>query len=459
MGQREPEAGLAAEIRQVFAGYGVEVTLHGDFVRDAAGRDYGLGGLLDDLERLQPEPGERAALVRMHVRNLVAAVQGPSPIDTDPREEVLARLYPLLLDGSILAAPDDQPHAPEVAPGIREFLALESREGMQVLTPSAVAELGPLEELRAGARARLRALPVEDHQVRQARRGGSYHVLTGTSLLTGTRVLELDDVHRTLTGEPLPADGALVGFPSAYQLAYHPIAGDGMLDVLEDLVQFTAARYEAGPAPLSPHVHWWRAGTLVPLSVLSGGTLDYRPPEDFLALASRLAPAKPDLPAPRPHHYRFAHRVLPGAARLGEVPAERIGAVLQQMWEDFGAGLPEDQRLPPDGLSGGFVQDVPHRLLLVAMPRPRAATEAFAVALVWPDGSPDPRAFTLEYAVHPLTGEKGAVLGEWRDGNHHLLDLEMTPEARPFLQAVLRHAATPPPTPPKQKRRLFRRSP
>lgn len=450
MGQQE----LVAEIRQAFAGYGVEVTFHGQFARDAVGRDYGLGGLLDDLERLQPEPGERAALVRMHVRNLVAAMQGPSPIDTDPREEVLARLFPLLLDSSTLAAPDDQPHAPEVAPGIREFLALESREGMQVLTPSAVAELGAPDELRAGARERLRALPVEDHQVKEAERGGSYHLVTGRSLLTGTRVLELDDLHRRLTGRPLPADGALVGFPSAYQLAYHPIAGDGMLDVLKDLVLVTTARYEAGPAPLSPNVYWWREGALVPLTVPAGGSLDFRPPQDFLALASRLAEAQPDLPRPRPHHYRFAHRVLPGSTRLGEVPAERVDALLHELWEEFGTSLPEDQRLPSTGLSGGFVQGVPHRVLLVALPRPRAATEAFAVALVWPqDGSPQ-RAYTLEYGVHPITGEKSAVLGEWREGNHHLHDLDMTPQARPFLQAVMRHLAAPSP---KRKRGLFRR--
>ncbi|MFE5588584.1 hypothetical protein, partial [Kitasatospora sp. NPDC056531] len=73
------------------------------------------------------------------------------------------------------------------------------------------------------------------------------------------------------------------------------------------------------------------------------------------------------------------------------------------------------------------------------------------------------RAFTLEYAVDPITGERGAVLGEWEAaGRHRLHRTGMTAEARPFLHAVAALLDAPTVeaarTVPRAKRRgLFRR--
>ncbi|MEU6971502.1 helicase associated domain-containing protein [Kitasatospora aureofaciens] len=457
MGRHELEPELAALVRTAFAQAGTQVTLHGDVARDDQGRDYGLGGL-PELMAARPEVplGE---LVRSHVLELVAAVQGPGAGRAGTPEETAARLYPLLLDAASLADSAQYPHALEVAPGILEFLALESPVGWQVLTSEAVAELADAAWLRRAARARLARLPVEQHELRPTGGGGGLHVVTGKSALTGSRVLALDTLYREVAGRELPPDGAVVAFPTPFCLLFAPF-DVRVPEVLQTLIETAAHEYAASGAPLSAHTYWWRDGELTPLTAVGeGGLLDLVNADEVIAAVTRLADPGEAPSGPRPHHYRFAHRLLPSLTHLDTVPGERIGGELLRLWGEFGDTLPADQRLAPDGLQGGFVQAGPHRLLLVALPVPRAATEAFAVVLAWPgDGSPQ-RAFALEFAVDPITGERGAVLGEWEQpGRHRLHRTGMTAEARPFLQAVvaLLDPPPPPPTPPaKTKRRGF----
>ncbi|MFD7454577.1 hypothetical protein [Kitasatospora sp. NPDC059827] len=457
MGRQELGPELAALVRAAFAESGWEVTLHGDVARDVHGRDYGLGGLLELVGRRADVP--LPELVRAHVRELVAAVRGPGA-GGGPPEEVTARLYPLLLDAASLSESARHPHALEVAPGVLEFLALESPVGWQVLTSEAVTELGVVPRLREAARARLARLPVERHEVLPTGQGGALHVVTGNSALTGSRVLALDAVHREVTGRELPPDGAVVAFPTPFRLLFAPFDLQ-VPGVLEVLIETAAREYDASGAPLSVHTYWWRDGKLTPLTgVAEGGLLELVHADEVIAAVTRLAGGEADLPASRPHHYRFAHRLLPSLTHLGSVPGERIDAELLRLWEEYGATLPAEQRVAPEGLQGGFVQVGQHRMLLVGLPRPRAATEAFAVVLAWPGDGSAQRFFTLEYGIDPITGERGAVLGEWEgEGRHRLHRTGMTPQARPFLHAVTTLLDPPPsPSPPPAKRRgLFRR--
>ncbi|MFJ9844787.1 hypothetical protein ACIRYZ_30935 [Kitasatospora sp. NPDC101155] len=461
MVRRELEPELAAQVRAAFAELGNEVTLHGDVARDAQGRDYGLGGLLALVEQRPGVPLRE--LVRAHVLELVVAVQGSTAGGAGSPQETAARLYPLLLDATTLADPARHPHAHEVAPGVMEFLALESPVGWQVLTGAAVAELGDASRLREAARARLAQLPVERHELRPTGQGGGLHVVTGGSALTGSRVLVLDALYREVTGRELPPDGAVVAFPTAFRLLFAPFDVQ-VPDVLQLLIEAAAREFDESAAPLSRHTYWWRGGELMPLTeVGEGGLLDLVHVDEVVAAVTRLAEGRADLPGPRPHHYRFAHRLLPSLGHLDAVPGERLDGELRRLWEDYGASLPVEQRLEPEGLRGGFVQAGRHRMLLVALPVPRAATEAFAVVLAWPGDGSAQRAFTLEYAVDPITGERGAVLGEWEAaGRHRLHRTGMTAEARPFLHAVAALLDAPPTeaarTVPRAKRRgLFRR--
>jgi hypothetical protein len=142
------------------------------------------------------------------------------------------------------------------------------------------------------------------------------------------------------------------------------------------------------------------------------------------------------LPEPRPHHYRFAHRLLPSLTHLDAVPPGQLDTELQRLWEEYASHFPAEQRLPVDGLHGNLVRAGRHELVLVVLPAPRAAGEAFAVVLAHPDDGSAPRCLTLEYTVDPATGVPGAVLGEWVDRAHMVLRTGLAAEPRAFLRAV-----------------------
>ncbi|MFD8783652.1 hypothetical protein [Kitasatospora sp. NPDC059599] len=145
---------------------------------------------------------------------------------------------------------------------------------------------------------------------------------------------------------------------------------------------------------------------------------------------------------PRPHHYRFAHLVLPGLARdrgphlVDGDPDRDVAAELAALWDDFGKQLPDAERLPSDGLRGSRITLGAHRLLVVVLPRPAAPAEAYYTAVVQPEGTGHCRYFTMEHAVNPFTGEPYTVLGEWADGSHLNLG-SAEPGLSAFLAAVV----------------------
>lgn len=145
----------------------------------------------------------------------------------------------------------------------------------------------------------------------------------------------------------------------------------------------------------------------------------------------------------RPHHYQFAHKVLPeiaqdlGRMMLDEESADEFGPRLISLWDDFGRRLPAEERLPSDGLRATLMILGPHRLLVVVLPRPIARAEAYYTAVVRPAGTDRCRYFTLEYAVNPFTQEPYTVLGEWADGSHLSHGSGPASDLSLFLTAVL----------------------
>ncbi|MEU9045943.1 MULTISPECIES: hypothetical protein [unclassified Kitasatospora] len=146
---------------------------------------------------------------------------------------------------------------------------------------------------------------------------------------------------------------------------------------------------------------------------------------------------------PRPHHYRFAHKVLAGLARdlgprmLDGEPEQGFGPGLVSLWKDFGERLPAADRLPSDGLDANLITLGPHRLLVVELPRPAAPAEAYYTAVVQPGGADHCRYFTLELAANPFTRETYTVLGEWADGSHLNLGPGPAADLSGFLTAVV----------------------
>lgn len=215
-------------------------------------------------------------------------------------ERVREQLHALVLSSAEAGHREDWTAAPEVAPGLREFCALELPEGVGTLSAAGAAQLGAPEELREVTRRNLAALPVERHDVVEAGEAGAevgtFHLLSGTSLFTGSRVLVLDDLVRQLTGAPIPEEGAVVGIPSGQQLLVHPVAENVAALVVATMMSFTGRQFGRASGGLSPHLYWWRAGELTQLTEAAegGGTeLSAGLPPDFLALVdtSEAAPA------------------------------------------------------------------------------------------------------------------------------------------------------------------------
>jgi hypothetical protein len=146
---------------------------------------------------------------------------------------------------------------------------------------------------------------------------------------------------------------------------------------------------------------------------------------------------------PRTHHYQFAHRILPTLMLRPTIDlvalagAGRLDVALAGTWRDFGAGLPEADRLPPDGLSGRLARAGDTDVLLITLPPTLYITEAHFVAVAPAAPASARRFLTLERSWS-LTGEPVTVLGEWTDRAHVNHGSGPQPSAGAFLAAVER---------------------
>jgi hypothetical protein len=223
---------------------------------------------------------------------LTAAGESPGArLGAESPERIREQLHALVLSSAEAGDREDWAAAPEVAPGLREFYALELPEGVGTLSADGVARLGAPDELRAVTRRNLAELPVERHDAvevgEEGAEAGTFHLLSGNSPFTSSRVLVLDDVVRQLTGAPTPSQGALVGIPSGRQLLVHPVAGNVAALVVATMMSFTERQFGRTPDALSPHLYWWHTGELTQLTEATdgGGTeLSAGLPADFLAL-------------------------------------------------------------------------------------------------------------------------------------------------------------------------------
>lgn len=156
---------------------------------------------------------------------------------------------------------------------------------------------------------------------------------------------------------------------------------------------------------------------------------------------------------PRPHHYQFAHRLLPALAgrqpRLlfGRLGSPETQSFLTDLWQSVSETLPEEDRLAPDGLAclsrrhGNYAIDV------IVMPPPVGITEAYFTALVFgpitemgTENLPV-HYYTLEYGLSFDPGEKQTVLCQWEinsegAGSHYNMGAGPDPEPEAFLNKI-----------------------
>jgi hypothetical protein len=276
-----------SQVREAFAEHGLEVTVYADMVTDDSGRQFGLANLAavchNDIRGSKAWPG----LARDHVGMVLRAMDGPPPLETLPHEQIRAQLYPRLITADMIEA-ESFLHARSIAPGLREVIALDLPESVMMLTDDALSPLGDIRELRAHALRNLRALPIEGHEILKGADGMRFDVVMGDSFFTASQVLVLDELVRRITGQDLGVDGALVAMPFRHQLAFHAIRGADIIPALNGMAAFAAAGFEDAVGPVSPHVYWWRAGSLIQLSDRNDEGLRIMVDEGFQELLERL---------------------------------------------------------------------------------------------------------------------------------------------------------------------------
>ena len=152
----------------------------------------------------------------------------------------------------------------------------------------------------------------------------------------------------------------------------------------------------------------------------------------------------------RPHHYAFAHGLVPafsllsgpeGTGTLLAMCVDPSGDFARKSWRMAGEDLPRDQRLSPEGLKATMVEvDDSLGLAMVRLPPARFMAEAIYVVGVYQKGrgrKMDFRLLTLELSYGPST-----MLCEWaptREGGlNHVNHGPGSPDSETALVKAIR---------------------
>jgi hypothetical protein len=239
---------------------------------------------LRQLARLVPRD-DWPALVSDHISTIVTAIEEPLDLTNFELAQHLlrTRIYPAEADNGILAA---RPFAP----GLIEAVVVDTPTTVRTVTIEEMEDW-PVsgDALFVLGRANVRsdgALQAEEQELGDRVR---VTVLHGWTFYAATHLAWLDEY---LDIGPY---GALVVVPSRSLIAAYPIRARAY--AREAAVRAAAAQlqahahqaYEEGPGSLSPHLFWWRGGSLTLLETrVSGDSLIL--PRDFVAsLTARTA--------------------------------------------------------------------------------------------------------------------------------------------------------------------------
>jgi hypothetical protein len=273
-------------MREAFAERGLEVQIHPDHAVDGAGRSFGFwnAGATCHGERRSRWPGT----VRDHVRRVLADLDAPDPFDgltpDDARRTAYARLY----SASFLPSLEPYPHR-DFAPGLVEMLALDLPETVTVFQHEAAAAAGGWERVRAAGVENLRRLPVEALETLPGDGGGSFTVLLGESVYTGSRALLMPGLAADVAQETVGDHGWLLSVPNRHQVAWHVVRDKSVVGALNGMARFTVMGYEDAAGSLSPHVYWWNGSEYEQLTEIHDGGIVIQPTERFLEVLEELA--------------------------------------------------------------------------------------------------------------------------------------------------------------------------
>lgn len=153
-------------------------------------------------------------------------------------------------------------YARHVADGLIELIGLDLPDRVRLLNDDDVAGTD-LTRTRATARTNLIAEPVQYQRIEQD--GAVLHRVYGDSMFVASKALVLPELMRAELGTEPPRDGVLVAVPGRHELVLHPLLDATAVPALNNLVMYARSEYDECPGPLSPYVHWWNDGELVPI--------------------------------------------------------------------------------------------------------------------------------------------------------------------------------------------------
>ena len=116
--------------------------------------------------------------------------------------------------------------------------------------------------------------PIEDVDVT----GATVQAMTGESFFVASNLLLLGD----FIGEESPF-GAIAAVPNRHTLIWHAIVDPTALRAIDAMVVMAANLCAEGPGSISPHLYWWKDGTLRTLPTRETEEhYEFVPPDDFV---------------------------------------------------------------------------------------------------------------------------------------------------------------------------------
>lgn len=272
-------------MREAFAERGLEVDVHPDHAVDGAGRTFGFwnAGATCHGERRSRWP----SLVRDHVSRVLDEVDAPDPFESLSPHDAHRAAYARLYDTASLPTLQPYTHR-EFAPGLIEMLALDLPESVAVFDHEAAAAAGGWERVRAAGVDNLRRLPVEELVTVPGDGDGSFRVLFGDSVYTGSRALLMPGLAADLADETVGDHGWLLSVPNRHQVTWHVVRDMSVVSALNGMARFTVMGYADAAGSLSPHVYWWNGSEYEQLTHVDDGDVVIQPTDRFLAMLERL---------------------------------------------------------------------------------------------------------------------------------------------------------------------------
>ncbi|GAA4388425.1 hypothetical protein [Tsukamurella soli] len=273
---------LRSLVRTTLAERGYEVEVFGDHVQSADGRLFGL----DNLMRMARAEQDRRAWPAMVARHLDAVLSGfgaARPTDDELRAQLVTRL----LDVTDSAQPFG--YALEWQTGIAEVLTVDYPERVAILPDPAVERLAPLGPWLDLARANLRrTIAAADVTVqRLGREGEGFPVAVSDCVYLASAATFLPEVLPLWQPGIDLRGGVLFCVPSRQQLAFQACTdATAVLCALALMPRFSVGGYADGVGPLSPHVYYWRDGTVQQITRITGNSIEVHLGPELEALLS-----------------------------------------------------------------------------------------------------------------------------------------------------------------------------